>query len=372
MAIRTRKERISAQKIQLNTPLEWPIYDNSGTILFKSGSRLYSEDQLKLLLGRNAHFLIDLDKEKMRQAPIFERITHLIAFLALTLDAISRKKSESLQRVQQCVKMIDDICDEDVDGALGAVHLFRDHTNTLLKPLFSAFLANIIARRIRYPQSRRDDLVTGMILCNVASMGYQAKLDSQTAPLNLVQKEMVLRHPEEGVRILMQANINNANVLKTVLQHHERNGGEGYPRGVTELDIHLDGKIAALCEFYVAVTSNRSYKPVKKAKEALREIYAKANTHEPYLYMEFIKELGAYPPGSIVRLLNGEVAVITRRQKNVVAPIAKALISPSGERYSEALRRDCNEAEFKIVETCSIDPKIKLDLATLWDYKVDQ
>ncbi|MBL4868402.1 MAG: hypothetical protein JKY67_18710 [Pseudomonadales bacterium] len=366
---KVRKERIQASKIELSVPLEWPIYDNSGTILFKSGSRIYTEDQLMLLLGRDAHFLIDIHKEKIRNQHIFQRILHLITILALTLDAVTRKKPDSNQRVQQCVKMIDDICEEDMDGALGAIHLFRDHSNALLKPIFSGFLANIMARRIRYPQSRKDDLVTGMILCNIASMTYQAELDAQTAPLNKVQLEMIHQHPEEGVRIIMQAGINNTNVLKTVLQHHERKNGEGYPRGVTDQDIHMDGKIAALCEFYVAVTGNRNYKPVKQPKEALSEIYGQANTQEPYLYMEFIKELGAFPPGSIIRLANKEVAVITRRQKNVVAPIAKAILSPSGEVYTTAIKRDCNDVEFKILETCKLDPKVKLDLVTLWDYQ---
>jgi len=371
MTATTRKDKVNLKKIRINHPLDWPIFDRSNQILFKQGSRIYTVNQLSLLEERDIHYLVDLKQEKLQNVDIFKRIIQLITFLALTFDAIIKKKPDCNQRVNRCIKLIDDICTEDSDAALGAILLLRDQPGMLLKPLFSGFLANMFGKRIRYPQSRQDDLVAGMILCNIASVSYQNKLDAQTTPLSDKQKEIIHRHPEEGVRILTQAGINNTNVLKTVLQHHERIDGSGYPRAASEMSIHFDAKIAAICDFYVAVTSKRSYKSVKKAKEALSEIYSKATSQAPYLHMEFIKELGAYPPGSIVNLANGDTAVITRRQKNVVAPMAKAVISPLGITYPEPMTRDCNKKKYKIIGTCNMDSEVRLDLPELWDLKQD-
>ncbi|MBV1882656.1 MAG: hypothetical protein KUG82_13545 [Pseudomonadales bacterium] len=369
MPSQVRKKKIQPDQLTLGAPLEWPIYDCDGILLFKTGSKIHTPEQLELLSSRNAHFLVDLQQEEILNQHIFDRITQLVTLVALSFDAINKKQSEGHRRILQCVKIINDICEKDADGALGAVHLFRDHTNTLLKPIFSGILANIIARRIRYPQSRTEDLVTAMLLCNIASMSYQAELDLQTTPLTESQKDQLSKHPEEGFKTLLQANINTPNVLQAVLQHHERSDGSGYPRGITEQNRHMDGKILALCEYYVAVTATRRYKPIKQSQEALREIYVIANTQEPYLYMQFIKELGAFPPGSIVKLANKEIAIITRRQEKVIAPISKAIISPAGKEYTSPKKRDCSLAEYKIVGGHKLDLNVKLDLVALWDYE---
>ena len=65
-----------------------------------------------------------------------------------------------------------------------------------------------------------------------------------------------------------------------VLQHHERNDGSGYPRGLTSEDILHEAKILAVADVVEAMSSHRPYHPALGLDTALEEI----NLHKDLRY----------------------------------------------------------------------------------------
>lgn len=67
----------------------------------------------------------------------------------------------------------------------------------------------------------------------------------------------------------------------------------------------------------------------------------------PYI-PTLIKEIGVYPPGSFVKLINGEIAIVFKRSQNIATPLVLSLISSKGEPLIEPIRRDTSRDGHKI------------------------
>ena len=139
-------------------------------------------------------------------------------------------------------------------------------------------------------------------------------------PAEILQKPGALTPEEHGI---MQ---NHANWGRDMLMslprvvhatvdvaynHHERLDGKGYPRGLVDYQIPYFAKIVAIVDTYDAITSNRAYDKGRSSMEALEIIHRFRGTQfDPELAREFVLMIGIYPPGSIVEMKTGEVAIV--------------------------------------------------------------
>ena len=96
-----------------------------------------------------------------------------------------------------------------------------------------------------------------------------------------------------------------------VLLHHERQDGNGYPRGLRGYQIGLAGSIAAICDAYDALLAPPPHGEGRSSGQALKRLAAERGTafHGPLLE-QFIRCMGAFPVGSVVELTSGEVGVV--------------------------------------------------------------
>jgi putative two-component system response regulator len=92
-------------------------------------------------------------------------------------------------------------------------------------------------------------------------------------PGRLTHEEMlkVMEHPAIGRRIL-EPLIDDAEILATVLHHHERWDGRGYPHGLAGPDIPLAAQVLALADTFDALTSSRAYRAARAADSAAEVI----------------------------------------------------------------------------------------------------
>ncbi|OQK18706.1 phosphohydrolase [Methyloprofundus sedimenti] len=118
-------------------------------------------------------------------------------------------------------------------------------------------------------------------------------------------------HPTRGWKLLISSHGMPGSAIDACYGHHERMDGKGYPRGLTAEQIAPYTRIVTIADIYDALSSDRVYKKGITHLESIKILYqASGDQLDSSLVLKFIESLGIYPPGNIVELSNGEVAVI--------------------------------------------------------------
>lgn len=139
---------------------------------------------------------------------------------------------------------------------------------------------------------------------------------------------LVKLHPERGHAMLVQASITDSVTLDVCLHHHEKVNGSGYPHKLKADEISLFAKMGAVCDVYDAITSNRPYKAGWEPGVSLQRMAQWADHFDDVVFKAFVKSVGIYPIGSMVKLKSGRLAVvIDQSPKSLLTPILKVFFS---------------------------------------------
>lgn len=172
-------------------------------------------------------------------------------------------------------------------------------------------------------------------LCGMAGLLHD--MGKVAMPLNVLNKpgkltdtefDVIRSHPAEGHKILAASHVVDAVSLDVVLHHHEKIDGSGYPERLNGENLSLYAKMAAVCDVYDAITSNRPYKSGWDPAESLRRMAEWSGHFDPTVFQAFVKSIGIYPVGSLVRLTSGRIGVVTGQSpKSLTTPIIKVFFS---------------------------------------------
>jgi len=118
-------------------------------------------------------------------------------------------------------------------------------------------------------------------------------------------------HPTLGWKLLMTDHDMPGYAIDAAYGHHERMDGKGYPRGLSGDRISPYTRIVTIADMYDALTSDRVYKKGKTHLEGINIMTKFMGSQlDSGLVLKFIESLGIYPPGNIVEMGNGEVAIV--------------------------------------------------------------
>lgn len=371
-------ELVSTGDIEVGTALPWAVYDSGGVLLLKKGMVITTERQLQILLSRGLYRSASENLPNNEPIKALEDNTSPFVYLAdfchrlsQAFSAIRMKNEDAEKRIVKLATEIQKLCLRDADALIGAVHLEHDADYVLHHPLHVAILCEIFTRYLEIPEPERLYCICAALTANVSILELQTILHTQSGPMSEQQKADMNSHPQRSVEMLKAAGITNPHWLSIIEQHHERNDGNGYPNKLLAPDIIREAKIIALCDLYSAMVVAKSYRAAHPANDILRTLFiSKGKEFDETLCLQLIKILSVYPPGSFVRLQNGETAVVIKRPVNgSMWPNVASIMSPRGGPYAQPLRRNCNDEAYRIKEMISLDKTIPLNLNKLWDYR---
>ncbi len=148
--------------------------------------------------------------------------------------------------------------------------------------------------------------------------------------------DIIKQHPVKGYELLMQARDIPQAVSDVCLHHHERYDGTGYPDKQAGEGITLLSRMGAICDVYDAVTSNRPYKAGWDPAYAITQMASWKGHFDTAIFKAFIRCVGIYPTGSLVRMKSGKLGVVVEQNPEALTkPRVKLFFST---RTHEPLR----------------------------------
>jgi putative two-component system response regulator len=137
-----------------------------------------------------------------------------------------------------------------------------------------ASLCGMVALRLGLPAERCALIRTASLLHDIGKLAIPSRILRKAGPLTAEERKEVEEHTTLGYRILRGSSSEVVRVAAAMaLTHHERYDGKGYPHGLSGEQIPLEGRIAAVCDVFDALTEPRPYRPLAFTRdEAIRMI----------------------------------------------------------------------------------------------------
>jgi HD-GYP domain-containing protein (c-di-GMP phosphodiesterase class II) len=204
----------------------------------------------------------------------------------------------------------------------------------IFQPVHTMIYALKIGLRLNYPRTKLVQLGLATLLQNIGMFLVPDEILDKTGSLTAAEIGMIKKHPELGRDILLPYEKEYPWLLETVCQHHEREGGQGYPRGLKGDEIIEYAKVIGLCDSYEAMTHNRPHKKALMQFTSVRQlIESKERLFAPQMLRVFLEEMSLYPIGSYVKLNNGAIGrVINTNRSQPVKPLIRLIFDGLGNK----------------------------------------
>lgn len=175
------------------------------------------------------------------------------------------------------------------------------------------------ARAMGFEEAIVNELTLAGLLHDIGMVKIPAKIINKPGKLTTAENKVMQQHVKVSVALLAPFQEVNETVLNTIRSHHERSDGTGYPLGISGDKISLYSRMLAIVDTYDAMISERPYKKPILAANALKLLLKYSESkYDRELVCKFIKCIGVYPIGSLVKLKSEKIAVITDLNNDMV------------------------------------------------------
>lgn len=310
------------------------VYDSSGRVLLQRGTRLTS-GYIRRLRERGYMSVYVLNELAPDIVPGDVISADARARANTTVKTIARNLAEGRKiDVKQLQAVIDNVVrslsrSADVVMDLSSLKTIDDYT---FEHSVNVCVLSVILRRETVKKPRDLKLMgEGALLHDIGKLS--TPLDILLKPGGLTQEEYeeVKKHSLAGYNILSRL-FPDSPVSEVALGHHERYDGSGYPFGRGNEEIDAFSRIAAVADVYDAVTSDRVYRDKRRPHEAMILLEAAAGVQlDPQPVAMLVNRLAHYPVGTIVRLDNGEIGVVSAQDaRSSRLPQVRVVVDPEG------------------------------------------
>ncbi|MEH6471877.1 MAG: HD domain-containing phosphohydrolase, partial [Halopseudomonas sp.] len=322
------------------------VYDATDTLLLKKGQIVASEHQKERLLNQKVFISLveessktEAKKRREDHRPeknaatisVFEWVEAHYQLISDVYHHFDDPGAQSCKKVQVLAERILRFSEKHSDGLLAAVQLATDKVYSHIKALHVGLLCEALGHRAGLSSSQRLSLIAAGLTHDLGMWQMQEKLRTRQEPLTDEQWTHIRSHPQRGTQLLQKAGVLNAVWLQTIEQHHERLNGSGYPKGLAGDKICQTARIVAVADTFAAMVRTRGDRDQRMPKDAMRDLFmSRGEEIDGMLAQLFIKELGLFPPGSSVRLVTGEIGIVTGAGNNASSPDVEVVVDAQG------------------------------------------
>lgn len=275
---------------------------------------------------------VSLGEERRRAARLIHEASGMVTDLVLAAQAGRDVDAARLEPVVG--KMIESVI-RNPDALAPLARLKRMDAYATEHAVATSALIIAFGQQQGMPQPELEKLALGTMLKDIGHAAIDTKLMTRPGSLSKSEFSVVQSHVEEGLAVLEATTRLSETSVAVVLEHHERYNGCGYPYRMAGDEISLAGRMAAIVDTYDAMTSDRPYRPAISPSLALRQLFDQGGSDfDPELVSAFVRTVGIYPVGTLVKLESGHLGVVERiHQDNLLAPVVRVIFHGGRRQY---------------------------------------
>ena len=265
---------------------------------------------------------VSVDKEIRKAAGHYAEAK---SFAASIMSGLRVGRTLDLNKAREVVDNCVDSILRNEDALLLLTKLKNKDSYTAEHLLNVSILSAAFGKKLGLLEEEIRTLGLSGLLHDIGKAKVPVDLLQKPGPLTPEEHGIMQNHANWGRDMLMALPRVVHAAVDVAYNHHERLDGRGYPRGLVDPQIPYFAKIVAIVDTYDAITSNRAYDRARSSREALEIIHRfRGIQFDPELAREFVLLIGIYPPGAIVEMKSGEVAIViasnpkNRRKPKVV------------------------------------------------------
>ena len=249
---------------------------------------------------------------------------------------MNKIQTRPLTAIAEAQELVSSIADELLSTEDMVLHLMADSPETegiYYHSLNVSILAMILAKEAGFTEAEIKLLGFAALFHDIGMLRIPTQILRKTEALTTPEINLLKQHTRYGVELLELTKSCPAEAKSVVLHHHERLDGSGYPEGLKDGQIDKLSQMVAVVDEYDELCHPRDMSKAKVPYAVLSYMFKNLTKklNKDYIGL-LIKQLGVYPPGSVVQLSNGQLGLVM-----TVNP--KRLLFPSVLVYDPAIPR---------------------------------
>lgn len=348
-------KKVPMVELKSGVVLDEDILSTDLQLLIRRGSKI-NEYMLDKLRERGIEFVVTASSQFEEKEDVSLNEHHFLMQLKKNLNRIyDRSEIESvlpLELVEKTVDVLRDIFRDSRMGVFGNLDEVEGEVEELLKSVVStsgravniyslanysdflfwhavnvATLMIIIFRDDPEWSASISDVTLGSLLHNIGMMRIPVSVFNKPGQLTQREFAMVMEHPRYSYQMVKDNTEMNEFVQRMVLEHHERYDGSGYPQRLVGETIHPLSLMLSICDTYVALTSERLHRRRLSPNQAISNIIIRSyDVYGGNTVNRFLRHVGLYPVGSLVKLNEGSFAVVySISSEHLTHPVVKKI-----------------------------------------------
>lgn len=212
---------------------------------------------------------------------------------------------------------------------------------------------------LSWDEEQQMTLGRAAMTMNFAMTELQDQLAKQVQRPTPAQQEAIERHAGGSAHLLQLRGVSDSRWLDAVYYHHDAAPG---PLRTREVGQQM-ARLIQRADVFAARLAPRASRAGMPPPAAMQAAYFDEKRQVDEAGAALIKAVGIYPPGSFVKLVNNETAVVVRRGANTTTPKVAVLINRSGIPTGEPIVRNTGLKEYRITASLPArDIRVRFDI----------